>query len=197
MIATVSVAIFLFLFCGSLVVSGANTQTVLITAGKSGSIFTAIGFFWMYFNRRGWKQGLFRYAGWLSSVPDLSGRWEGIVCRHKDDEPHPFVLEITQTFSNISYRTFSRSSKGESITASIFTDENESVYTVYSIWRTSTRKTVDLTEEDYFYGASMWNVSFEGEKKFIEDSYFTGREPQTKGSLRLEWKSNHLLNRFS
>lgn len=196
-ISLISAIAFLVLFTVWLLACGSEWELLLRAITKSGIILTLLGLFWGFYIKVGWRWKPLRLWGWLSNVPDLAGRWEGTVCRHKNDTPHSFVIEISQTFNSISYRSFSSHSRGESITASIFSDETGQVFQIVSTWRCTTRKREDPTSEDTFHGTSIWNISFESGKKVIEDSYFTGREPQTKGVLYLEWKSRQLRNRFA
>jgi hypothetical protein len=195
-IATISGLAFLVLFSLWLLFAGVDRIVMAKAATKGGAILTVIGAFWAFYTKIGWRVTWLRLGGWLSNVPDLRGRWEGIVCRHKDDIPHPFVIEISQTYGSLTYRTFSTHSKGESITSAIFADETGQVFKVISTWRVTTRKINDRTEEDTFYGTSIWNISLDGERKLIEDDYFTGREPPTKGTLKMDWKAHKLSNKF-
>jgi len=195
-IALVSAVLFLSLYSGMLLYLGSNWQTLVGSAVKSGGLLTSIGLFWAFYNKWGWRSRLFRLGGWLCSVPDLNGRWEGTVCRHKDDQPHPFVMEITQTFSTLSFQTFSTHSRGESIVAAICVDQTGTVFSVVTLWRTYTRRLEDRTVEDSFEGVSIWRLSLAAGSKRIEDVYFTRREPPTKGSVDLTWTSWTLLNRF-
>jgi len=195
-IASVSALLFLLLYSGVLLYFGADRETLLGSAAKSGALLTLIVGFWAFYNKWGWRLRPLRLGGWLSAVPDLNGRWEGTVCRHRDDSPHPFVMEITQTFSKLSFRTFSATSRGESIVAALFVDDTGPVFSVVAVWRTTTRRHEDRTVEDTFDGASLWRVSFVGDTKRIEDQYFTRREPATKGVADLTWISSTLTNRF-
>jgi hypothetical protein len=196
-VALVTAILFLSLYSGMLLLLGNNWQTLLQSAARSGGLLTAIGIFWAFYNKWGWRWRILRLGGWLCAVPDLNGRWEGTVCRHKDDHPHPFVVEITQTFSTLSYQTFSTHSRGESLVAAICVNQTGTVFSVVSLWRTNTRRLEDRSIEDSFEGASFWRISLTGDSKHIEDFYFTRREPPTKGVVEVEWKSWTLLNRFN
>src|SRR5689334_5821176 len=133
-IAVVSAVLFLSLYSAMLLYFGDTWQTLMSSAGRSGGLLTVIGVFWAFYNKWGWRFRLLRLGGWLCAVPDLNGRWEGTVCRHKDDRPHRFVLEITQTFSALSYQTFSEHSRGESLVAAVCTDQTGTVFSVISLW---------------------------------------------------------------
>jgi predicted pore-forming effector associated with SMODS systems len=196
-IAAVSAGLFFILFSIYLFCTGESATAIVFSAGKTGIIFSAIGFFWFLYNHFLWRLKFFQFWGWLCNMPNLNGRWEGTVCRHKGDTPRPFVMEITQTFSDLSFRTWSAHSRGESLVASLFVEEvGGNTFLVRAIWRTTTRKINEPTAEDTFEGTSIWRISIDGEKKTIEDLYYTGREPQTKGAVLLEWKSYKCFNRF-
>jgi predicted pore-forming effector associated with SMODS systems len=195
-VAVVSAVLFLSLYSIMLLILGNTWQTLLGSALRSGGLLAALGVFWAFYNKWGWRWRLLRFGGWLCAVPDLNGRWEGTVCRHIGDEPHPFVMEITQTFSTLSFQTFSTHSRGESLVAAICVNETKTVFSVVSFWRTHTRRLDDRTIEDTFDGASFWQISLDANSKQIEDFYFTKREPPTKGTLKLTWKSWTRLNRF-
>jgi hypothetical protein len=195
-IATVSAMIFLIGFSLSLLAYGASYKTILTSAGKTGVLLTLIGSYWTFFNKIGWKNRFFSLWGWLSSAPDLNGRWEGTICRNRNDEPHPFVIEISQTYSSLTYRTFSLHSRGESIVAQLFVNEEGTVFSLAATWRTTTRRVDDPSAEDSFEGASIWHLSLDSYTKIIEDHYYTRREPQTKGVVTVRWISADRLNRF-
>ncbi len=196
-VALVSAVLFLSLYSAMLFFFGNTWQTLVASAARSGGLLATIGIFWAFYNKWGWRFRLLRLGGWLCSVPDLNGRWEGTVCRHKDDKPHRFVMEITQTFSTLSYQTFSEHSRGESLVAAICVDQTGTVFSVVSLWRTNTRRLDDRTVEDTFEGASFWRLSLAANSKRIEDVYFTRREPPTKGRVELTWTSGSRMNRFN
>ncbi len=196
LISVVSALIFFVLYTILLRFQGMGFQEMFAAATKIGIIFGLIGLFWTFYDRVGWRVDGLRLWGFLSDVPDLRGRWEGTVQRNTEDKPHPIVVEISQTFTSISYKSFSRNSEGESLVANIYANETGESYKVFATWSTKTRQIADRTKVDVFSGHSTWTVSIAGDKKIIGDRYFTDREPQTKGVLELEWKSKSILNRF-
>lgn len=195
-IASISAILFLVIFCGELLIFGAEWDVIGKAAAKSGVILTIIGVFWGFYIKLGWRLKPLRLWGLLPNVPDLRGRWEGTVCSNNKNKPRPFVIEISQTFNSISYRTFSRNSKGESVTAAIFVDENSQAFTVYSTWRETALTFGDPSSQYTFLGSSTWFLSITENTKSIQDDYFTDREPQTKGRLYLEWTTRELQNKF-
>jgi hypothetical protein len=195
-ISIVSGILIILLFVVLLLMAGTPKEIIIQSTLRSGLIITIVGAFWVFFNRVGWRLKIFRVGGWLSDKPILAGRWEGVVCRNGEDE-HPFILEITQTYSSIQFKTFSKNSRGESLTATIHTNDLNASWCVYCIWRTRAARR-DGGGDEIFLGASTWHISINrhDQVKIIEDNYFTDRNPSTHGIMRVEWKSNHLLHRF-
>jgi hypothetical protein len=103
---------------------------------------------------------------------------------------------VHQTLTALSFRTFTGHSIGESIDTSVFVDDAREVYTVLTHWRTAAPRLESVTEDDLFEGSSKWYVCLDGDRKTIEERYFTGRDPQTKGFARVLWVSDKCLNRF-
>lgn len=153
-VSTVSALLFLVFYSCVLMYFGVTEETIVLSAARSGAALTIIAAFWAFYNKWGWKYRLLRLGGWLCSTPDLNGRWARAVCRHQDDTPHPFVIEVSQTFSSLTFRTFSETSRGESIATSIYTDDNGTVFSVAAFWRTTTRRRDNNLVEDTFEGVS-------------------------------------------
>lgn len=199
-IAAVSVFLCLVLYTLILTYQGVSLDQLLGSAKRVGTVVTVVGGFWWFYNKHGWALPSLRFGGWLSAAPDLRGRWEGTVCRSAGDSPHKFVVEISQSYSSISFRTFSENSRGQSIATVLNTDEHNSAFTLVSLWLTDTQRINDPAARDTFYGASVWSISGDQSQNRIdlqiEDSYFTGRDPPTKGKVSLRWISKKLTNRF-
>jgi len=192
-----SALMFMILYSFTLFIFDAPGAVILESALKSGLILTLIGTFWTYYIKWGWRVRYLRLGGWLCNIPDLNGRWEGTVCRHNEDNPHNFVIEITQNYLGLSYRSFSQNSRGQSIATVLYTDhENMGVFNVHCLWRTYTRRLDDRTIDDEFEGASFWHVTIDENRKQIVDHYFTRREPPTRGTFCVKWVSYNLQNRF-
>lgn len=194
-IASVSAIFSVAVFCLLLYWQGVAVSSIVQSATKSGITLTVVGLFWDFFERQGWRWPVFRLGGWLCAHPDLEGRWEGNVCRFRGDTPHPFVLEVHQTFTTLSFRTYSTHSRGHSTLASMMVREDGTFF-VAALWQTTTRRRDDPAAEDTFDGASFWELSIDGNDKKIHNIYFTRREPSTKGEVELEWKSKKRLGRF-
>jgi len=197
-VAIISAIMYSLLFIlFALLLSDINPQSLFQAVWKSISAVTIVGAFWIFFEKKGWRIKLFRYGGWLSDVPILHGRWEGTVCRDEKDSPHPFVLEISQTFSTIKFNTYGKNARGESLSVTISPKDNElNNWIAYCVWRTTTTAIVNKTKEETFLGASHWSICLrrDDSKLIIDDMYFTSRK--TKGKITVEKVSNNLKGRF-
>lgn len=197
-LALVSAAISLALFIGILLAFGVPQALVIETATKLGVVLTVTSAFWAFFERYGWRYSWFRLWGWLTDLPVLHGRWEGVVCRDGAGEvDHPFVLEISQTFSTLKFRTFGEKSSGESLSVSIIAkDDLHEMWEVNSIWQTEARQLRGAKAYEKFTGCSTWKVSFDSKTGAfqITDRYFTSRK--TSGTIKLTRMSSKLLGRF-
>lgn len=201
-IALVTAAITLGTFGVTLLIVGAPQEIVGQAAMRGGACFTAATAFWAIYEKWGWRWRGFRLGGWLSPYPDLNGRWEGTVCRDGGDVPHPFVVEIRQTYSRISFRTFSEHSRGESEFAHFKPDGSGAVLSLVATWITTTTSLVDPDNKDTFRGTSQWDIVYDdkpgdrNDSMRIVDTYYTVRVPRTSGQIDVRRTSRKLKNSF-
>src|SRR5438128_1417544 len=109
-IATISIVLVLIIYAVTHYIFKTPPEFIIF---KIGIIITGIGLFWFYFDIKGWRQSAFRLFGWLCNTPNLNGRYEGIISRHDEDNPHKFVMEIKQTYRDISINTYTQNSLGK------------------------------------------------------------------------------------
>jgi hypothetical protein len=190
-VTSVMLAIFFELL--SLGIFDRNFSALWPAIFRTGSISFTVGTLWFLFDKHIWRWPIWR--GWLINRPDLNGRWEGTVCRLTDDTPHKFVMEIKQTYSILSYKTFTENSTGSSTQAFMFTENLDAVYGIISNWEVTTKK-LDGTAMETFQGSSKGDIIIDNTRKIIKDYYFTNRDPQTKGSIYVEWQNSKLLNGY-
>lgn len=200
-VALVSALLFLILYSVVQLVLGAEAGHIFHSVVRSGFVMSFLGVMWWWYNKTGWKLKFWGAEKWLYEGPNLNGRWEGTVCRLKEDVPHKFVLEIVQTSLSLTFQTFSGNSSGNSLSATLVAeDEDGSSFKLHAIWETNSFKLDDSTARDRFYGASVWKISVPSATDRtlmqIADTYFTDREPPTKGNVRVKWISDDRLNRF-
>jgi len=169
--------------------------SILGEFSRVGSISSIVAAFWYYFNRWGWKNRYFRMFGWLCDYPDLNGRWEGTVNRLGENDPHLFVMEIYQTFFEIHVSTFTKNSEGSSIVANLMTDKLRSNFKLIMTWKCRTRRLGGDGKEE-FTGTSIIKLSESGGTRYLDDEYYTRRNPQTQGELHLNFIGNECYNRW-
>lgn len=161
---------------------------------KCGLMTTCVGLFWVYFDKWGWKERIVRLGGWLTDIPDISGRWEGTVDRLGENAPHPFVIEIRQTFLRVQLHSYSGNSRGKSITTQFVTDPLHARYSLISTWECRTKNRKDPDQLDEFIGTSVYEIIETEGERYLEDYYFTRRNPQTKGRTKLKYAGKQLRN---
>lgn len=155
---------------------------------------------YLYFEYLGWRHKFWRTI-YLNSIikfpPDMRGRWEGTLYRHKDDKTHDYAIEIEQTMTEILVRTYSPSGNmSVSILDEVATDhQHESNFQLCYLWEgTGSRMPFQYGDSGRFYGYTILRlIEAEGVKK-LEGEYFTGRE--TSGILKLQWKQLNLKKEF-
>jgi hypothetical protein len=199
-IATVTTILVVVIMSIILLIFGSDWETVLGAAGRASVALAATGGFWYLYNKWLWKIGFFRFGGWLSRFPDLNGRWAGTVQREVDDEPHPIVIEIHQTWTSLKFFTYSRNSVGKSLHTVVFVDDDSDVFGVVARWQSETKNLKEPHRLEYFHGTSVWRIEYldlpgkARDRLRISDRYHTTRE--TSGSVHLTWKSKKRTHSF-
>jgi len=125
--------------------------------------------------------------------PDINGTWQGVLkSNYTDPETKKGIPEIeiyltvTQTFSSINYKMFTKEMVSELISGKIIKDENGQ-FTLYGVYR-STPNILIQERSPIHLGAVQLAYS----NKKLEGSYWTHRE--TKGTILLSKNKpqNHL-----
>lgn len=166
---------------------------------SSAPVFT-LTVLYLYFEYFGWRHRFWKKI-YLHTIlkfpPDLRGRWEGTLYRHKDNVTHDYVIEIEQTMTEILVNTYSPTGNmSTSILDEIATDhQHESNFQLCYLWEgTGSNMPYQFNDSGRFYGYTMIRlVEAEGVKK-LEGKYFTGRE--TSGILKLSWKQLKFKKEF-
>ncbi len=188
------VAVVLTVIFSVIVLSYNPTPEMLLF--KIGIFSTIITIIWILYERYLWRFPFFRMMGWLCSTPDLNGRWEGTVDRHGENNPHKFILEITQTMTKLQCYTYSQNSNGESLVVKILKDGVSKKYRLLSYWSCKTKSKTEKSKFCTFQGVSLIEINFEGGQKILKDYYFTNRDPATRGDVELQWVSKELTGGF-
>lgn len=176
-----------------------NSETKIIDYNVISSIVSTlsiiIAFIWREFERKWWKNmRIQKLLPERFKTPVIGGRWKGTLIRNNKE--HPFILEITQTFTSISCSTYSQHSHSKSIFAEILYDSCRNTYQLLYYWNGSTENTGDITMESVnFNGVTILDVNiFRNE---LSGSYFTNRQPkQTHGKLYFSSRQNECKNSF-
>lgn len=193
-IVTVSVVLTAALTAVDVGLLGAKTSSLI---AHISTISTAVGLFWLYFDKIGWRQKALRLGGWLCDHPDLNGRWVGTVERHGGPGgSHPFVLEIVQSYHSIIVKSYSANSQATSNVVTIVTDSKRSGFGLIYTWTSRTKKLSGEDEREDFVGTSVVRYSDDGVDQHLEDDYFTRRNPPTRGQVKVKRTASVLMHRF-
>lgn len=191
-IVTVFLSIILSMFF--ILVLGVTPEYLYL---KAGVLTTFLTVFWFLYDKYLWKINFFRLKGWLCSTPDVSGRWEGVLDRNGEGEPHKFVMEVYQTMTTVKLYTYSSRSKGDSISVKFTKDQLGGKYKLITYWRTVAGALSDNDSyANNFSGLSEFDVVINKDGKQLCGVYFTDREPATKGKTNLTWKGSELTGKF-
>ena len=156
---------------------------------------------WQIFDNWLWKvrwiHKLFRLS---KHSPILAGRWEGAIDRNEEGE-HPFVIEIRQTFTYVSCKTFSQSSSQSSGSKSrlaeiLYDYEHNIADRLFYFWEG--KRMIDGSSKETFFGITILNISYSNDNDMIlEGEYFTSELPhQTRGKIKVFYDGKKLFNRF-
>lgn len=72
------------------------------------------------------------------------------------------------------------------------TDHLHGQYSLISTWECRTESVVSPSKMDEFCGTSIYRIMEPGDECYLEDYYFTRRDPQTKGKTRLKFVGRNL-----
>jgi hypothetical protein len=197
-IATTSVVLSMLLFWLIELIFHVPLQLMFL---KTGLVVTLVSLFWVAFEKWAWRWRWVRKTSYFALPPDLNGRWEGKLQRAGEPDPHAFVLEIVQTYSHIKLNGYSRHSSSHCQSAAILTDEVTSHFILIFSWVCTTANTTPAGTTLEFPGTSVIEVSRgqpdSRDNYELRDSYYTGRNPQTRGTVHLRRVGNVLYNRFA
>ncbi len=163
------------------------------------SIFSIVlGLALTFVEKKLWKTRIMRLP-FLEDywTPILEGRWEGKF--ERNGESHDFAIEIIQSFTSISGKTYSEHSSSSFYAAEILYDDKLSVYKLIYYWNGTTTNVVEGNRDsDEFEGFTVLDIIIQSGKVIkLKGSYFTNRQPQqTKGNINLTFKQKMLKNSF-
>jgi hypothetical protein len=146
---------------------------------------SVLGFYALYFkvfDTKLWRLSVCRRVH-LVSTPDISGTWNGYVSSSFDanGERYDATMVILQTWTHLDVRLSTRLSESRSIIATISTGYSSGRLLHYE-YLNEPRPGAPSTMHIH-HGTARVNVS--SDNKILEGDYYTGRDRQTFGVLRL------------
>jgi len=152
-------------------------------------------------DKRGIKTPFLKNMFWIK---DISGRYEGkIKYKHFKtgiEEYKPCFLEIEQSASKISIQTYfdfkytqsSEKTISKSIVTSIITDDFENQQLVFT-YHNSGNSLKGLEPSN---GTNILSIIERDNDLFLEGIYYTNKQPQTKGEMKVKFITKKLKKEF-
>jgi len=141
--------------------------------------------FYGAFEKPFWKTKLLRRAG-IVSLPDLNGTWQGYLNSSHDNyaTQYPISSEVTQRWRHLSIRLESAVSISRSESAALLTQDAGRNTLSYEYFNAPKASAVGSMHAHR--GTGRLTVNRENNCEVLEGEYYTGRDRQMYGSLRLE-----------
>jgi hypothetical protein len=148
---------------------------------------SVIGFFgllYLLFERYIWKVWLLRFLG-LIRVPDLGGAWHGEVRSSYEQPPVMREVEVTihQTWRDIAVKLESGQSCSESVMGAIFVGRDGAATLTYEYTNEPQELAVETLHAHR--GTAYLGLKTDGAGEFLEGGYYTGRDRQNVGRIKL------------
>jgi hypothetical protein len=169
--------------------------------GLSISVFAVIGGLFGIVNNFLWNV---RPFSWMYSIPDFSGRYEGILLNEFRNEKCEIVSDtlehikvIAQNGSDVVINSWTKkkdgtmSSKSTSIEASVVKGKDDTFSIIFNYLNEGNS---ELGFSPH-YGTEVLRLVKNGDGKHLIGKYYTERLPyQTKGKIDLKFKNNELYH---
>jgi hypothetical protein len=175
-----------------------TNQYITASIGHNISITGIIVGVFLLIDRYLWKYPPFK---WLYWVPDMSGRYEGVVhYEHpitRSPDSKNCAVEVFQTGSKLKVSCFfqhqviDEPSTSKSLVESIIKEEDDCHSLVFTYQNEGARSLGQPHS-----GTNILKFINNGEGKFLKGHYYTNRDPQTKGLMEVKYQSNNLKNDF-
>lgn len=128
----------------------------------------------------GWKWRIFK--GWLVVIPDLSGKWIGIMYSNYKNPPLeiPVEIEIFQTFFHTMVKLKTGESQSVSLVASFDIDKDKGIKRLIYSYHNIPKATVQ-DRSAIHYGTTILDIS--EDEAVLNGCYWTNRA--TKGDMKI------------
>lgn len=147
----------------------------------------------VFINKVGWKWTVFK---WLVDVPNLNGRYEGVLISSYNSERKDCVLEIKQTASHVHIFAYfgdlslnDKTSKSVSVSEEIVQEKNGLYKLFYIFSNESDTLQVQLNNHE---GTSK--LYYYPDVRRLEGDYYNQR--RNTGTLDVSFRQKELLGRF-
>jgi len=151
------------------------------------SILGFYGLFYATFDKYLWRWRLLRTVR-IVKVPDLNGTWKGYYVSSFDSpaKQDTTTLRISQKWTQISITLETRYSKSHSLIAGIITESPEGFVLSYEYMN---EPTPDAKNTMHIHRGTA-RLAIQAGGKALEGEYYSGRDRQNIGTLRLERYDN-------
>ena len=149
------------------------------------SVLGFYGLFYFAFNEYVWRWPLLRRVR-LINLPDLNGTWTGILTSSfdKHTEQHSVTVEVSQTWRQMAVRLETRGSVSCSESAALRTQQTCRHTLSYEYFNEP--KAPSASTMHAHRGTARLTMDEAGNRNVLEGEYYTGRDRQMYGTLRLE-----------
>jgi len=146
-----------------------------------------------------WKYPLFN---WLVKVPNISGRYEGMITYHWDDKPQSkeCVIEVVQTASKIKMCSYFNNEHNQmTVSKSLVEDirqEEDGHFAVYLFYLNEGSKKDGVLDCHEGANKVKYLPGKNRHKAKLIGHYFTNRNTQTRGEMEADFQSRTLKGKF-
>ena len=149
------------------------------------SVLGFYGIFYLCFDKYVWRWSLLRRFG-LVSLPNLNGTWEGTLTSSYDehDAQHPVTIKVSQTWRHMAVRLETTSSLSCSESAALRTQDACRHTLSYEYFNEP--KALATSTMHAHRGTARLTADQESSRSVLRGEYYTGRDRQMYGTLRLE-----------
>ncbi|MCA2533915.1 MAG: hypothetical protein IM553_05595 [Microcystis sp. M57BS1] len=154
------------------------------------SVMGFYGIFYKLFDEFIWSWQVKKIR--FSNIPNLQGTWVGsIQSSYNNNVYDDIYLSINQSWTNISVRIATETSKSYSTMASVNTLDASDSTLKYEYMNEPMAQSL----QTMFIHRGNANLKLSPDCQMLEGDYFTGRGRQTYGSMKFVFISREILNR--